>query len=62
MVPKGTHEYKKFIRPSELASWARNSGLTIGTMAGMTYNPITKIYKLGRDTDVKYIMQTIKPT
>jgi 2-polyprenyl-6-hydroxyphenyl methylase/3-demethylubiquinone-9 3-methyltransferase len=62
MVPKGTHEYKKFIRPSELASWARNSGLTIGTMAGMTYNPITKIYKLGRDTDVNYLMQTIKPS
>lgn len=62
MVPKGTHEYKKFIRPSELASWARNSGLTIGAMAGMTYNPITKIYKLGRDTDVNYLMQTIKPS
>jgi 2-polyprenyl-6-hydroxyphenyl methylase/3-demethylubiquinone-9 3-methyltransferase len=62
MVPKGTHEYKKFIRPSELASWARNSGLTIGAMAGMTYNPITKTYKLGRDTDVNYLMQTIKPS
>lgn len=62
MVPKGTHDYKKFIRPSELASWSRNAGLTIGNMAGMTYNPITKIYKLGRDTDVNYFMQTVKPS
>ena len=61
MVPKGTHEYKKFIRPSELGSWARNAGLTVGDMAGMSYNPITKTYKLGRDTDVNYLMQTIKP-
>ena len=62
MVPKGTHDYKKFIRPSELASWSRTVGLTIGTMAGMTYNPITKMYKLGRDTDVNYFMQTVKPS
>jgi 2-polyprenyl-6-hydroxyphenyl methylase/3-demethylubiquinone-9 3-methyltransferase len=61
MVPKGTHDYKKFIRPSELANWSRQAGLTIGTMAGMTYNPITKTFKMGRDTDVNYFMQTIKP-
>ncbi|MFT6261317.1 MAG: 2-polyprenyl-6-hydroxyphenyl methylase/3-demethylubiquinone-9 3-methyltransferase [Crocinitomicaceae bacterium] len=61
MVPKGTHDYKKFIRPSELANWSRQAGLTIGKMTGMTYNPITKVYKLGRDTDVNYLMQTLKP-
>jgi 2-polyprenyl-6-hydroxyphenyl methylase/3-demethylubiquinone-9 3-methyltransferase len=61
MVPKGTHDYKKFIRPSELASWSREAGLTVGKMSGMSYNPITKIYKLGRDTDVNYLMQTLKP-
>jgi 2-polyprenyl-6-hydroxyphenyl methylase/3-demethylubiquinone-9 3-methyltransferase len=62
MVPRGTHDYKKFIRPSELAKWSRQAGLTIGKMTGMTYNPITKIYKLSRDTDVNYLMQTLKPT
>ncbi len=61
MVPKGTHDYKKFIRPSELASWSREAGLTVSKMTGMSYNPITKIYKLGRDTDVNYLMQTLKP-
>lgn len=61
MLPKGTHDYKKFIRPSELAAWARQSGLNIGELTGMSYNPITKTYKLGRDTDVNYLMQTSKP-
>jgi len=61
MLPKGTHDYKKFIRPSELASWARQSGLSVGELIGMSYNPITKTYKLGRDTDVNYLMQTSKP-
>jgi len=61
MLPKGTHDYKKFIRPSELAAWVRQSGLTMGSMTGMSYNPITKTYKLGRDTDVNYLVQTLKP-
>ncbi len=61
MLPKGTHDYKKFIRPSELAAWARHSGLEVGELIGMSYNPITKTYKLGRDTDVNYLMQTRKP-
>jgi 2-polyprenyl-6-hydroxyphenyl methylase/3-demethylubiquinone-9 3-methyltransferase len=60
MLPKGTHDYKKFIRPSELAAWARHTGLSVGELIGMTYNPITKTYKLGRDTDVNYLMQTSK--
>ncbi|WP_396586929.1 bifunctional 2-polyprenyl-6-hydroxyphenol methylase/3-demethylubiquinol 3-O-methyltransferase UbiG [Bermanella sp. R86510] len=61
MLPKGTHDYKKFIRPSELAKWARDAGLEVGELTGMTYNPITKVYKLARDTDVNYLLQTRKP-
>mgnify|MGYP000114214721 CR=1 FL=1 len=61
MLPKGTHDYKKFIRPSELAAWARQSGLSIGELVGMTYNPIFKSYKLAQNTDVNYLMQTSKP-
>lgn len=60
MLPKGTHDYKKFIRPSELAAWSRQAGLSVGELIGMSYNPITKTYKLGRDTDVNYLMQTSK--
>jgi 2-polyprenyl-6-hydroxyphenyl methylase/3-demethylubiquinone-9 3-methyltransferase len=56
MVPKGTHEYKSFIKPSELASAARASGLEVRDITGMTYNPLTRHYKLGRDIDVNYLM------
>lgn len=56
MLPRGTHEYEKFIRPSELASAARRSGLEAVEMSGMTYNPITKRYRLdARDVDVNYL-------
>ncbi len=56
MLPRGTHEYEKFIRPSELASAARRSGLEAVEMSGMTYNPITKHYRLDpRDVDVNYL-------
>ncbi|MEY8206166.1 MAG: bifunctional 2-polyprenyl-6-hydroxyphenol methylase/3-demethylubiquinol 3-O-methyltransferase UbiG [Bermanella sp.] len=61
MLPKGTHDYKKFIRPSELAAWSRQAGLKVGELAGMSYNPITKSYKLTRNSDVNYLMQTNKP-
>jgi len=56
MVPKGTHEYKSFIKPSELASAARASQLEVRDITGMTYNPLTSHYKLGRDIDVNYLM------
>ncbi len=62
MLPKGTHDYKKFIKPSELGTWVRQSGLQMGELVGMTYNPLTKAYKLGRDTDVNYLLQTAKPS
>ena len=54
MLPKGTHEYKRFIKPAELSQLARNAGLQVEDVFGMTYNPITKVYKLGKDTDVNY--------
>ena len=56
LLPRGTHEYAKFIRPSELARMAREAGLAVGGFTGMTYNPFTKIYTLGPDTDVNYMV------
>ncbi len=56
MLPKGTHEYAKFIRPSELESWARSAGLMLSDVSGMTYNPIFQTYSLGKDVDVNYLM------
>lgn len=56
MLPKGTHEYRKFIKPSELARVVRDNKLDVLDTTGMTYNPITKHYKLGRDIDVNYLM------
>ncbi|ADQ84832.1 bifunctional 2-polyprenyl-6-hydroxyphenol methylase/3-demethylubiquinol 3-O-methyltransferase UbiG [Methylovorus sp. MP688] len=60
MLPKGTHEYAKFIKPSELAEWAREAGLTVSGMRGMGYNPLRKHYSLGTDVSVNYIMHTVK--
>lgn len=56
MLPKGTHDYEKFIRPSELDEWARLADLELKNITGMTYNPFTKNYKLGRDVDVNYMV------
>jgi 2-polyprenyl-6-hydroxyphenyl methylase/3-demethylubiquinone-9 3-methyltransferase len=56
MLPRGTHDYEKFITPSELARFARNAGLDLLEVRGMTYNPLSQIYSLGRDTDVNYMM------
>jgi 2-polyprenyl-6-hydroxyphenyl methylase/3-demethylubiquinone-9 3-methyltransferase len=61
MLPKGTHDYSKFITPAELDRWSRQAKLEIGELRGMTYNPITKVYKLGRDTDVNYLVHYRKP-
>jgi 2-polyprenyl-6-hydroxyphenyl methylase/3-demethylubiquinone-9 3-methyltransferase len=61
LLPKGTHEYSKFIRPSELAQWMRAAGLELQSMTGMTYNPITKNYKLNsQDVSVNYLMHAKK--
>ncbi|MDD5394213.1 MAG: bifunctional 2-polyprenyl-6-hydroxyphenol methylase/3-demethylubiquinol 3-O-methyltransferase UbiG [Thiothrix sp.] len=56
MLPKGTHEYGKFIKPSELEKWARSVGLELRNIAGMTYNPLFQSYRLGKDVDVNYLM------
>ena len=56
LIPKGTHEYDKFIRPSELEAWARDAGLSLRASIGMHYNPLTKQYSLGPNVDVNYLM------
>ncbi|HMW53779.1 MAG TPA: bifunctional 2-polyprenyl-6-hydroxyphenol methylase/3-demethylubiquinol 3-O-methyltransferase UbiG [Zoogloea sp.] len=58
LLPKGTHDYAKFIKPSELSRYVRNAGLDVEELIGMRYNPFTQIYALGRDTDVNYLMRT----
>jgi len=60
LLPKGTHEYDKFIKPSELADFTRQAGLKLLEIKGMTYNPLTQIYRLGSDTDVNYMIATRK--
>lgn len=61
MLPKGTHEYKKFIKPSELTKYVRLAGLDFKDITGMVYNPIIKEYKLARDVDVNYLVHAKKP-
>jgi len=61
LLPAGTHDYAKFIRPSELAGWAREAGLTVKGMTGMTYNPLTQHYRLNeRDVSVNYMLRAQK--
>lgn len=60
MLPRGTHDYEKFIKPSELAQWSREAGLTTAGIRGMSYNPLTRRYWLGDDVSVNYIMHTVK--
>ena len=62
ILPKGTHSYEKFIKPSELSRAVRQSGLTVMEMAGMGYNPFTDTYSLTKDTSVNYLMATQKKT
>jgi 2-polyprenyl-6-hydroxyphenyl methylase/3-demethylubiquinone-9 3-methyltransferase len=61
LLPKGTHEYEKFIRPSELEGWAREAGLSLRTSIGLHYNPLTKTYSLGPNLDVNYLMHFQRP-
>ena len=61
LLPKGTHEYAKFIRPSELANWCRKSNLELKGQIGMGYNPLTKRYFLQDNLDVNYIAHYQKP-
>ena len=62
LLPRGTHDYAKFIRPSELGTWLREAGLELADITGMTYNPLTKSYKLDpRDVSVNYLLHARKP-
>lgn len=61
LLPKGTHEYAKFIRPSELAQWCRSSGLELQDTCGLEYNPVTRRYRLSGDVSVNYMVACRKP-
>jgi 2-polyprenyl-6-hydroxyphenyl methylase/3-demethylubiquinone-9 3-methyltransferase len=61
LVPRGTHEFAKMIRPSELAGYCRRSDLDVRHTRGLDYNPLTKRYALGSDTGVNYMFATQKP-
>jgi 2-polyprenyl-6-hydroxyphenyl methylase/3-demethylubiquinone-9 3-methyltransferase len=60
MLPRGTHDFAKFIKPSELTRWCKQSGLEPDELIGMTYNPLTRHYALDRDTDVNYLVRTTR--
>jgi len=60
LLPKGTHEYNKFIKPSELSSMMRANSLEVIEVKGMSYNPITKNYWLGKNVDVNYLIHAKK--
>ena len=56
LLPRGTHDFAKFIKPSELAQWCRDAGLDVSDVTGMSYNPLDKSYSLGRDSSVNYLV------
>jgi 2-polyprenyl-6-hydroxyphenyl methylase / 3-demethylubiquinone-9 3-methyltransferase len=61
MLPRGTHEYLKFIRPSELARWGRAAGLDLIDLTGITYNPLTRAFRLSPNTDINYLAHFKRP-
>ena len=61
MLPRGTHDYAKFIKPSELDEWARAAGLELVDLKGVTYNPFTSLFSQSRDVDVNYMMHYKRP-
>jgi 2-polyprenyl-6-hydroxyphenyl methylase / 3-demethylubiquinone-9 3-methyltransferase len=61
LLPRGTHDWTRFLRPSELAAFARRAGLDLEQMTGMTYNPLTRVYRLEADTSVNYLAACRKP-
>lgn len=61
LIPRGTHDYAKFIRPSELDAWARAAGLELRSLKGLRYNPILRSAKLADDLDINYLMHCVKP-
>jgi 2-polyprenyl-6-hydroxyphenyl methylase/3-demethylubiquinone-9 3-methyltransferase len=61
MLPRGTHEYLKFIRPSELARWGRAAGLELLDLTGISYNPLTRAFRLSSNTDINYLARFTRP-
>ena len=61
LLPRGTHDYAKFITPAELAQYIRNGGLSLDALKGMGYNPLTKVYSLNQDTSVNYLVAASRP-
>jgi 2-polyprenyl-6-hydroxyphenyl methylase/3-demethylubiquinone-9 3-methyltransferase len=62
LLPRGTHDYARFIKPSELARWVRSAELELEDLVGMTYNPLSGVFALSRDTDVNYLVHARRPT
>jgi 2-polyprenyl-6-hydroxyphenyl methylase / 3-demethylubiquinone-9 3-methyltransferase len=60
LLPRGTHDYLRFIKPSELSRFARGAGLRVAELVGMTYNPLSQRYRLGRDCDVNYLLRCVR--
>jgi 2-polyprenyl-6-hydroxyphenyl methylase/3-demethylubiquinone-9 3-methyltransferase len=61
MLPRGTHDYARFIKPSELDSWARAAGLELSDLKGVSYNPFTGLFSQSQDVDVNYMVHYTKP-
>jgi 2-polyprenyl-6-hydroxyphenyl methylase/3-demethylubiquinone-9 3-methyltransferase len=61
MLPRGTHDYAKFLTPAELSQFVRSAGLQVDGLKGLTYNPLTKIYSLNADTSVNYMVACSRP-
>ena len=61
MLPKGTHDYRKFIRPHEMDNWMRAASLEMQDLSGMSYNPLSRRYTLGQDIEVNYLIHTLRP-
>ena len=61
MLPRGTHDYAKFIKPSELDEWARSAGLKLVDLKGISYNPFTGLFSQSRDVDVNYMVHYTRP-
>ena len=60
LLPKGTHDYARFVRPSELSRWSRSNGLRPEEILGLSYNPLTRVYRLGRDCGVNYLLRCVR--
>ncbi len=61
LLPRGTHRYDRFIRPSELSAWIREAGLQLRDIAGLHYNPVTRSVRLGGDVQVNYLVHATRP-